>query len=195
MYRKSTGERAMQGCYSADLHSSRGAPIFLLDNFRSAYNVGSVFRTAEAISPCHVILTGCCARPGGRRLSHTARGTQNTVIWKYYASPLPAAEWVRATGRSLVAVEAVPEAEIVFDSGFSVGDAFVFGNEALGISEEVLGIADRKVYIPQTGLRNCMNVAGAVAVMAMEIQRRRLLAGMLPPPPGYSPEPDEGEGS
>src|SRR5512136_1768771 len=111
MYQNRTCEAAMNGCYSADMHSSSGAPIFLLDSFRSAYNVGSAFRTAEAISPCHVMLSGCCAKPGGRKLSHTARGTQNTVLWRYFDVATQAAEWIRGTGRKLVVFEPSPGAE------------------------------------------------------------------------------------
>jgi len=181
----------MAGCYSADLHSSSGAPILLLDNLRSAFNVGSAFRVAEAISPCHVFLTGCCARPGGRKLAHTARGTQNTVLWKYFESSADAAAWISGTGRRLVVLEPLPEAIPIFEAPFGISDAFVFGNEALGVSSGVLAAADMRVYMPQTGTRGCMNVAGAIAATAMEIQRRRLLLGLPMPPPVRLPWDEE----
>jgi 23S rRNA (guanosine2251-2'-O)-methyltransferase len=181
----------MDGCYSAGLHSSSGAPVFLLDCFRSAYNVGSAFRTAEAIAPCHVFLSGCCARPGGARLAHTARGTQDIVLWRYFTKPGEAADWIRNTGRKLVALEPSPDSPDLFSANFGIHDAFVFGNEALGISREVLAMADSKICVPQTGRRNCINVASTIAAVAMEIQRRRFLQGFRAPAPGWSREPDE----
>jgi tRNA G18 (ribose-2'-O)-methylase SpoU len=159
---------------------SRGVPLFILDGFRSAYNVGSAFRTAEAASPSALLLCGCCAVPPNRKLAHTARGTQREVPWRRFDDALEAACWARGTGRRLVAVDNSPDAECLFEARFETGDAFVFGNEALGIDGRVLGTADVRVCFPQTGLRGCLNVAGVLAIVAAEIQRRRLACGSLP---------------
>jgi len=149
--------------------------------------VGSAFRTAEAVSPCALFLCGCCALPGNRRLAHTARGTQEAVLWRHFDQASEAAGWLKATGRRIVAVEGGRGSRTLFDAGFSVSDAFVFGNEALGVSGDVLSGADMVVGLPQTGRRSCMNVASALAVVAMEIQRMRLAAGwILPAPCGVS---------
>lgn len=154
-------------------------PVFVLDSFRSAFNVGSAFRTAEAVSPAAVFLTGTCAVPGGRKLSHTARGTQDEVPWRYFQRALDAVAWLAATGRRIVAVEGGPGAVPLFDAPFGTGDAFVFGNEALGIEPEVESAADLRICFPQSGVRRCMNVSSVLAVVAAEIQRRRILAGLL----------------
>lgn len=107
--------------------------------------------------------------------------------------PGEAADWIRHTGRKLVALEPSPDAADLFSGTFGIHDAFVFGNEALGISREVLALADSKICVPQTGRRNCMNVASTIAAVAMEIQRRRLLQGFRAPAPAWSREPDEGD--
>lgn len=163
-----------------DLHgNSRGMPVFVLDSFRSAFNVGSAFRTAEAVSPAAVFLTGTCAVPGNRKLAHTARGTQDEVPWRYFPRSPEAVAWLAATGRRIVAVEGGPGSVPLFDAPFETGDAFVFGSEALGIDPGVESSADLRICFPQSGRRRCMNVSSILALVAAEIQRRRLLAGML----------------
>lgn len=166
---RDTAISELPGC----LHHPPHIPLFILDGFRSAYNVGSAFRTAEAVSPSAVILCGVSARPGNRKLAHTARGTQRMVPWRYFSKTCDAAAWAGATGRRIVAVETREGGVPIFSAPFGPGDAFVFGNEAEGVSEDVLGISDIIVHFVQTGRRNCMNVAGIVSIVAAEVQRRR----------------------
>lgn len=156
------------------LHSPGDTPVFILDGFRSAFNVGSAFRTAEAVYPSAVFLCGVCAVPGNRKLAHSARGTQNCIPWMRFEQAEDAAAWASATGRRIVAVERTESSISMLDAGFLPSDAFVFGNEALGISKPVLDGADMVVHFPQTGFRDCLNVSSVIAMVASEIQRRRL---------------------
>ena len=168
----------MESLYLPSIHSSSGMPIFILDNFRSAFNVGSVFRSAEAVHPAAVFLTGTCARPGNRKLARTARGTQSLVPWRYFRDPLEAVEWAIGTGRQIVVLENETPGSMPLDEApFSLSSAFVLGNEALGVSETVISRADWHVYLPQSGERHCMNVSSVAAVLAWEIQRKRLATG------------------
>ena len=167
--------------YGGSIHSSSGMPLFVLDNFRSAYNVGSVFRTAESVHPAGVLLTGITVRPGSRKLARTARGTQAAVPWRYFDTPSDAVDWVKGTGRTVVVLESgTPGSLPLHTAGFPLSSAFVLGNEALGVSEGVLEAADMLVHVPQSGERNCMNVSGIAAVLAWEIQRRRLVIADRP---------------
>lgn len=159
--------------YSESLHSSRGMPIFILDNFRSAFNVGSVFRSVEAISPAAVFLTGTCCRPGNRKLSHTSRGTCASIPWRYFKDIEEAAHWVKGTGRMLIAVENTSDAIPFWEAPFDLSSAFLFGNEADGVNQNVANIADLRIYYPQSGTRKCINVSSTAAIIASEIQRRR----------------------
>jgi tRNA G18 (ribose-2'-O)-methylase SpoU len=152
-------------------------PLFILDNFRSAYNVGSVFRTAEAIGPAGVLLSGTCARPGNRKLARTARGTQALVPWRYFRHPLDAVDWARGTGRQIVVLESgTAGSEPLHEAVFSLSSAFVLGNEALGVSDGIVSGADVLLHVPQSGERNCLNVSSTAAILAWEIQRKRLAA-------------------
>ncbi len=148
-------------------------PLFVLDNLRSAFNVGSVFRTAESVSPAGVILTGICCRPGGRKLAHTARGTQATVPWRYFREVREALLWCRGTGRRLVALEGGDGALPLWEAGLGDGDALFLGNEAEGLCPEVLRGADVRVRFPQSGRRDCINVSSTAAIAAAEIARGR----------------------
>ncbi|MBD3369839.1 TrmH family RNA methyltransferase [Candidatus Fermentibacteria bacterium] len=168
------GEGRMPLLYPPYFHGSSGMPLFVLDNFRSAFNVGSVFRTAESVTPAGVILCGICCRPGNRKLAHTARGTQSSVPWRYFQSLEKALRWVSGTGRKIVVVERKAGAVPVFDADLDLSSAFVLGNEALGVAPEAADWVHQAVYFPQSGRRDCINVSSMAAVVGAEIQRRRL---------------------
>ncbi len=161
--------------YPESLFSSSGMPVFLLDNLRSAFNVGSIFRTVEAIKPAAVFLTGICCRPGNRKLAHSSRGTYAVVPWRYFAEASDAAVWVKESGRMLVAVENSDNAVPIWKAGFELSSAFMFGNEANGLQPDIAEMADLTVRFPQTGERECINVSSIAAVIAAEIQRRKWL--------------------
>ncbi|MEN8208079.1 MAG: TrmH family RNA methyltransferase [Candidatus Fermentibacteria bacterium] len=161
--------------YSESLYTSSGMPLLLLDNLRSAFNVGSFFRTAEALHPASVLLTGICCRPGNRKLSHTSRGTYAIVPWRYFSKAVDAAIWAKKSGRMLVAVENSPDALPLWEAEFDLSSAFMFGNEADGLSPALADMADVSIYYPQSGVRTCINVSSIGAVIASEIQRRRCL--------------------
>ncbi len=148
-------------------------PIFILDNLRSAFNVGSVFRSAEAVRPAAVFLTGICCRPGNRKLAHTSRGTHAIVPWRYFPQAVNAAQWVIGSGRTLVAVENISGAVPIWEADFPLSSAFMLGNEAMGLEEGLSSMSHVSVYLPQSGERTCINVSSMAAVLAAEIQRRR----------------------
>ena len=165
----------MGALYPAGIHSATHMPVFVLDQLRSAFNVGSAYRTADAISPCAVFTCGITAHPWHRKLGHTARGTQNRVPWRHFESTIGALRWLAATGRRVVVLETSEAAIPIWEAPFGVSDAFVFGNEALGAGNGVLDAADLLVRFPQSGERCCINVASMIAIVAAEIQRRRMM--------------------
>jgi tRNA G18 (ribose-2'-O)-methylase SpoU len=159
----------------------RGTTLFILDRFRSAYNVGSVFRTAESVQPSAVFPCGISALPGGRKVGRTSRGTHGLVPWRWFPDAREASVWAVRAGFDLFVVENAPGAIPLHAAPFSLHTALVFGNEADGVSPEVFALAAGTVVIPQAGERRCVNVSSAAAAVAWEILRRRLT--------GCSPEP------
>ena len=148
-------------------------PLFILDSLRSAFNVGSVFRTVESISPAGILLTGISARPGGKKVGRTSRGTHGLVPWRWFPSSIDAVKYSRIN-RMVIAVENTSDALPLHKADFPLNAAFVLGNEADGISDEILAVCQMKIIIPQSGLRRCINVSSTAAMIAWEVQRRRL---------------------
>lgn len=153
----------------------------VLDNLRSAFNVGSVFRLADAVRAAEVVCCGYTAHPPHHKLEQTALGTTHSVPWRQHPDTVAALRDLRAAGCRLVAVEtaagAVPYHR--FEPSFPL--AVVFGNEALGVSRPALEACDSVVELPVSGFKNSVNVASAAAVVLYELARR---AGWLDEPAG-----------
>lgn len=151
----------------------KGTTIFILDGFRSAYNVGAVFRTAEAVFPSVVFPCGISALPGGRKVGRTSRGTHAIVPWRWFPTAFEASSWAVDAGFGLFVVENTPDAVPLCRAEFPGSSALVFGNEADGVSQCVWEMSPRVLVIPQAGERKCVNVASAAAMVGWEILRRR----------------------
>lgn len=151
-----------------------GTTIFILDGFRSAYNVGSVFRTAQALSPSAVFPCGISALPGGRKVGRTSRGTHSLVPWRWFPDAVQASMWALDAGYGLFAVENSPGAVPLHTAVFPRNTALVLGNEAEGVSPGVCALASGALTIPQSGERRCLNVSSVAAMVGWELLRRRL---------------------
>jgi 23S rRNA (guanosine2251-2'-O)-methyltransferase len=160
-----------------DLPALPRAPVHVvLDNLRSAFNVGSIFRTADAGAAAHMHLCGMSAHPPNMKLAKTALGAFDYVPWTYYEHTAQAVDHLRAEGVTCVAVEVADDAvpHTAFDWPKPV--AIVFGNEVTGIGAEVMERCDATVCIPMKGHKNTINVATAFGVVLFEILRRWDLA-------------------
>ncbi|MBL7999407.1 MAG: TrmH family RNA methyltransferase [Candidatus Kapabacteria bacterium] len=148
----------------------------LLDNIRSLYNVGSVFRTADAMLVKEVILTGYTPVPPRKEITKTALGADVTVPWRYMQSPVDAVRSLQENGVRVYAVELTDDARR-FDELRS--DDFpcclVLGNEISGVGEDVLALCNGSVEIPMYGVKHSFNVAvaaGIAIVAAVEAWRK-----------------------
>jgi len=144
----------------------------VLDNLRSAYNVGSIFRTADAGAVEHLHLCGMSAHPPHKKIAKTSLGAFEYVPWTYYERTRDALDGLRARGIPVVAVEVTKGA--VAHSAFEWPKpvAVVFGNEVDGINAKTLRRCDAVVSIPMQGYKNSINVATAFGVILYEILRR-----------------------
>jgi len=153
------------------------APIYaLLDNVRSAWNVGSIFRTADAAGLAGLFLCGMTATPPRPDLEKTALGATRSVPWDYWPDAVAAAREIKDRGLPLVALEQTPAAVPWDTFAYPFPVCFVVGHEVGGVSPEVLALADGVVQIPMAGIKHSLNVAVSFGVMAYEV-RRRWLAG------------------
>jgi len=143
----------------------------VLDNLRSAYNVGSIFRTSDAGAVERIHLCGMSAHPPHKKLEKTALGAFDYVPWTYHERTKDALIALGEQGVHRVAVEVTEDADSLMDYEFPKPVALVFGNEVTGINQKVLNRCDGVVKIPMHGYKNSMNVATAFGVVLFEVLR------------------------
>lgn len=166
---------------SLDSHLSpeqfRGIPrlnvVAILDNLRSAFNVGSIIRTADCALAEEVVLCGITAHPPHRKLEKTSLGALPYVPWKYEERVTDAILSVKERGMRVFALELTNQSRVIWETEFPDSVALILGNEALGVSGEALEMADEIVEIPVMGFKNSINVSVAFGVVVYEIQRQR----------------------
>ena len=144
----------------------------ILDNLRSAFNVGSIVRTADCSLIKEVITCGITAHPPHRKLEKTSMGALEYVDVRYNASVLDAVKAMKKEGVPVLAFELTEKSTCLWNIDFPLPSALVFGNEALGISQEILQAADTIIEIPTLGFKNSLNVATAFGIVVYEIQRQ-----------------------
>ena len=152
---------------------SRRPLIVILDNLRSAFNVGSIVRTADCALVEKIYFCGYTAHPPHKKLEKTSLGALPYVAWEHREDVRDAIHEVKASGFSVTALELTDRSRVLWDVTFPVPSALVLGNEALGVSEEALALADEIVEIPMLGYKNSINVAVAFGIAAYEIQRQQ----------------------
>jgi tRNA G18 (ribose-2'-O)-methylase SpoU len=146
------------------------APLHVvLDNLRSAYNVGSIFRTADACGVAHIHLCGMSAHPPHPKIEKTALGATAYVPWTYYERTQDCLHALRAEGLPVVAVEVHPRAHMYHCFSWPQPVAIIFGNEVHGISEKIVDACDAVVSIPMMGFKRSINVATAFGIVAYGI--------------------------
>jgi tRNA G18 (ribose-2'-O)-methylase SpoU len=144
----------------------------LLDNLRSAYNVGSFFRTADAVRLDRLILCGITSTPPHRGLLKTALGSEDTVAWESVESQVAAAAELQRSGHELAVIETSVRSVDLFDWVPRFPVCVVFGNEKEGVSPEVVAMCDKHVRIPMLGFKHSLNVATAGGVVLYELLRK-----------------------
>jgi 23S rRNA (guanosine2251-2'-O)-methyltransferase len=162
----------------AEFKQSDKIPVIaVLENIRSAYNVGSVFRTADAFLLEGIYICGYSAFPPHKEIKKTALGAEETVHWKHFKNIAEAIKEIRAKGFKIYAVE---QAENSWKLGsFTTEDdkvAVVFGNEVTGVEQSTIAVCDGVIEIPQLGMKHSLNVATAAGVILWELIRNKIVA-------------------
>lgn len=158
----------------ADITRARRHPIIVvLDNVRSLYNVGSIFRTSDAALIEKLYLTGITGTPENRGLQKTALGAQDTVPWAYTADPIPLVSQLKRQGHTIAVLEITdrptPTTALHY-SAFPL--CLVVGNELTGVRDEIIQIANVALEIPQYGTKQSLNVAVAYGIAVYDLVRR-----------------------
>jgi tRNA G18 (ribose-2'-O)-methylase SpoU len=149
--------------------------IAVMENIRSAYNVGSIFRTADAFLLEAIYICGYTAYPPHKEIKKTALGAEDTVAWKYFKKTEEAITDLRLLGYKVYAVEQAEESWKL--GSFAVEDdkvAVIFGNEVTGVEQSTITLCDGVIEIPQMGMKHSLNVATAAGVVLWELIRERV---------------------
>ncbi len=144
----------------------------LLENVRSMYNVGSFFRTADAVALEKLYLGGFTSFPPKKEISKTALGAEDRVAWEHSTEPLHLASQISLNGYELAAIETSPRAVDLFDWVPRFPVCLVFGHEVDGVTPELLERCDSFVRIPMLGSKFSLNVATAGGVALYELLRK-----------------------
>ena len=140
-------------------------------NLRSAFNTGSIFRTADAVRAEKVFLCGYTPFPPHRKLAETSRGTHETVPWEHRDNAVDLISEKKEEGYRVIAVEILEGAVLYTDADYAGPLLLLVGNEANGLPEEILGLADDVVSIPMKGHKNSLNVAVAAGIILYEAEK------------------------
>jgi 23S rRNA (guanosine2251-2'-O)-methyltransferase len=144
----------------------------ILDNIRSAYNVGSIFRTADAAGLSHLYLCGMTATPKHPKVSKTALGAEKRVPWSSHNNSVDVAADLKTQGRQLTAIEGGDQSQWLQE--FSRLEdkrhvTLIVGNELSGIDPELLEMCDQVLAIPMLGGKTSLNVTVAFGIAAYHV--------------------------
>ena len=159
-----------------EFKQSEKVPIIaVLENIRSAYNVGSVFRTADAFLLEAIYICGYTCTPPHKEIKKTALGAEDTVSWKHFVKADTAIEELRHMGYTVYAVEQAEGSTLLNRINHQPGEkiAVIFGNEVTGVEQSTIQQCAGCIEIPQAGMKHSLNIATAAGVVLWELVRKR----------------------
>lgn len=165
--------------------------VVVLDNIRSAHNVGSAFRTCDSFKIDKLWLCGICAVPPSAEIHKSALGAEDSVPWEHSDNTMDVVSHLRSVGYEIVSVEQTVNSVSLekFSPEFAEGKkyALIFGNEVDGVDQAVVDASDMTLEIPQFGTKHSLNVSVSVGVILWHFTLARLMDKSLLQP--RRPEP------
>lgn len=148
--------------------------VVVLDNVRSAQNVGAFFRTADAFAIEKIVLCGITATPPSKEIHKSALGAELIVKWERFELTRDAVGKLKNDGYAIIAVEQVEGSVMLNDATINkIGQyALVFGNEVDGVAQEIVDMTDMTIEIPQSGTKHSLNVSVAAGITLWEFYKQ-----------------------
>ncbi|MDA0875245.1 MAG: TrmH family RNA methyltransferase [Bacteroidetes bacterium] len=147
--------------------------VLILDNIRSAHNVGSIVRTADALRLHEVVCCGFTPAADHRSVFKTSLGAEATVPWRHANRAVDVVKDLKASGYHVAALELTDAPRTADDVSLAAFPlALIAGNEVDGVSDALMGMCDSSMEIPQYGAKQSLNVAVAVGIAAHDLVRR-----------------------
>lgn len=135
--------------------------VVVLDNVRSAQNVGAFFRTGDAFAVEKIALCGITATPPSREIHKSSLGAEFSVAWEHFATTAECVQQLKNEGYTIVAIEQIQESVMLdkFEPQQGAKYALIFGNEVDGVAQSVVDMCDEAIEIPQRGTKHSLNVS------------------------------------
>ena len=146
--------------------------VLVLDNIRSAFNVGSMFRTGETAGVSEIVTCGITAHPPHPKLRKTALSATDSVPFRHFDDIMVAVATLREEGYTIVAMETTSRSQVYTDVDYPLKVALIVGNEVTGVDTRVMEGADIIAEIPTYGVKNSLNVASAAPIVVFEVLRQ-----------------------
>lgn len=145
--------------------------VVVLDHIRSLYNVGSIFRTSDAMRLAGICLCGITATPPNVEIHKTALGAEDTVEWKYYQKTEDAVTMLRKQGYTILSIEQCQGSTMLqdFHPDITKKYAIIMGNEVKGVQQHIVDMSDGCLEIPQFGTKHSMNVSVTAGMVIWHI--------------------------
>lgn len=148
--------------------------VVILDDVRSMYNVGSIFRTSDAFRVESIYLCGITSRPPHQEIHKTALGAEDSVDWRYFSDCAEAIMELKSRGYYIYGVEQVEHSEMLDRLDISNKDkiAVILGNEVKGVQQRLIDLCDGCIEIPQFGTKHSLNVSTASGIVIWELWQK-----------------------
>jgi 23S rRNA (guanosine2251-2'-O)-methyltransferase len=155
-------------------HELKANRAVILDNIRSAWNVGSILRSADGFGFTHAYLCGITPTPDNEAVTKTSLGAEDSVPWSYHKDAVKLANGLKQEGWRIFALEEDKLAtKITHLFAENRHTALIVGNEISGVDPELLGVCDDIVFIPMRGEKKSFNVAVAFGIAAFALDHKQ----------------------
>ncbi len=161
----------------AEVKRAEKTPVIAVwENVRSAYNVGSLFRTGDAFLLEAIYICGYTAQPPRKEIDKTALGATDTVSWKYFPTSAEAIADLRQKSYKVFAIEQADKSSALqkLENVENAGQALIFGNEISGVEQSTILQCDGCIEIPQLGMKHSLNISVAAGIVLWETVRKRI---------------------
>ena len=148
--------------------------IVVLDNVRSAYNVGSIFRTSDAFIIKKIFLCGITSTPPSNEIRKSALGSTKSVDWEYFKETEKAIKTLKKEGYYIVGVEQVKNATLLQNFNYEKPIAIIFGHEVHGIDQKIINMCDEVIEIPQFGTKHSLNISVSAGLVIWTLFKKFL---------------------
>ena len=157
-----------------EFKNAKKTPItIVLDNIRSALNVGSIFRTADAFLIENIILCGITIKPPNKAIRKVALGATDSVNWQFQQNTLETVLKLKKNGYYIIGIEQADKSSKL--NNFSLVNqpiAIILGNEVDGVSQDVISICDEVIEIPQFGTKHSLNVSVTTGIVIWDLWKK-----------------------